>query len=385
MKKVILDEFCKVCKYHRKHAIRLLNGVPPEDRKDSERTKENTYLNQTITILQAIWEAAGFPWSTRLKAIIPLWLPWIRKHYPVTPEIKQQLLAISSATIDRRLKDIKERAKKRIYTTTKPGYLLKSKIPVKTDSWDVHKPGFTEIDLVAHCGSSLEGTFINSLNCVDIHTTWTETRALLGKGQMATFKALQEIKDSLPFELKGIDPDNDGCFINYHLWDFCKEQKIQFTRSRPYKKDDNAHIEQKNWTHVRKIFGYMRYESETALSSMNDLYCNELRWFQNFFQPSVKLIKKTRVGSRLIRIYDKPKTPFQRLCACKSVKKENILELKKLYSTLDPFQLSKTIDKKLNAIYHMSTKRPNIQKTFEERLYADIKKNINAYDFSNVA
>ncbi len=241
-----------------------------------------------------------------------------------------------------------------------------------------------EIDLVAHCGSSLDGLFINSLNCVDIHTAWNETRAILGKGQMATFKALQEIKDSLPFELKGIDPDNDGCFINYHLWNYCKEQNIQFTRSRPYKKDDNAYIEQKNWTHVRKIFGYIRYESEEALHAMNDLYHNQLRQFQNFFQPSVKLIKKTRIASRLVILYDKPKTPFQRLCTCKSVDKNKIIELKRIYASLDPFQLSKTIDNKLNLIYHMAEKRTIIKRTFEERLYTDIKKDFSHSFYSNL-
>lgn len=158
--------------------------------------------------------------------------------------------------------------------------------------------------MVSHSGSSAAGDFIQSLNCTDIHTTWTETRAVMGKGQALTLDAISDIKNSLPFALLGIDSDNGSEFINYHLKRFCDNNKIQFTRSRPYKKDDNAHIEQKNWTHVKKIFGYQRYDTKYALNLMNDLYSNELQLFHNFFQPSVKLVRKIRIGSKLKRIYD---------------------------------------------------------------------------------
>jgi len=204
----------------------------------------------------------------------------------------------------------------------------------------------------------------------------------MGRGETQALNALQEIKNSLPFPLLGIDPDNDQAFINYHLLKFCKMHKIQFTRSRPYKKDDNAHIEQKNWTHVRKIFGYSRYDSEAALQLMNDLYRNELRWFMNFFQPSVKLIKKIRIGSKIKRIYDKAKTPFQRLCECKNVNHDKIKELRKLFLSLDPVELSETIEKKLNKIYQLRTTKIKILKSPEERMDAEILKDLSKYGYS---
>jgi len=383
-KNKILDEFCEVCNYNRKYAIRKINGRHPRDPAIKRKPKEYKYLKQTITALELIWEAAGYPWSSRLKSMIPLWLPWAKKHYTIYPEVEQQLLKISSATIDRRLKDKKDNIRKRIYTTTKPGYLLKHQIPIRTGLWDVKIPGFMEIDLVAHCGTTTEGNFINSLNCVDIHTTWTETRAIMGRGQRPALAAMEEIRNSLPFELKGIDPDNDYVFINQHIKNFCDKNKIQFTRSRPYKKDDNAHIEQKNWTHVRKIFGYLRYDSEPALKAMNDLYCNELRWFQNFFQPSVKLIEKVRVGSRLKRVYDGPRTPFERLCECSSNNDPKIIELKQTFEKLDPFQLSKTIDKKIQAIHNMGTTKIKTKRTFEERIYADLKQDLAYARYTNL-
>lgn len=358
----ILDEFCKVCAYNRKYALRLINA-PLRSKKTSQKTRKPNYKYsvETIDILAEIWKAAGFVWSKRLIAVIHLWLPWAKKHFRISKETEKQLLSISSSTIDRRFKHVKYLSKTKIYGRTKPGSLLKHQIPIKTDNWDVKVCGFLEIDLVSHSGSSASGNFIYSLNTTDIKSTWTDTRAILGKSQAATFKALREIEDSLPFSLKGIDPDNDSAFINYHLYEYCNKNHIQFTRSRPYKKDDNAHIEQKNWTNVRKIFGYVRYDSREALNAMNDLYRNELRWLLNFFIPSVKLIKKTRIGSRYKRIYDKPKTPFQRLCESGDADSKKIKELKKLFNSLDPFELSKTIDKKLDKIFKLASNIKDIE------------------------
>ena len=240
-KKQILDEFCEVCDYNRKYAIRLLNDPPPEDSRNCKRKRNYQYTPQTISILEAIWEASGYLWSQRLKAALPLWIPWARQRFHITSETEKQLLSISPATIDRRLKTKKYRIKKRIYSSARPGYLLKHQISIKTDSWDVDKPGFLEVDLVSHSGSRAAGEFIYSLNCTDIHTTWTETRAVMGRGQAMTLNAFKDIKKSLPFTLRGIDSDNDGAFINYHLKRFCDKYEIQFTRGRPYKKDDNVH------------------------------------------------------------------------------------------------------------------------------------------------
>jgi hypothetical protein len=271
--------------------------------------------------------------------------------------MQKQLLSISPATIDRRLKAKKHQLKKRLYGRTKPGTLLKHHIPIKTDSWNVKIPGFTETDLVSHSGNSASGEFIHSLNVTDIHSTWVETRAVMGKSQIGVLDAMKDIQQALPFKLLGIDSDNGSEFINYHLKTFCDQNKIQFTRGRPYKKDDNAHIEQKNWTHVRKIFGYERYDSKQAVEAMNDLYRNELRILQNLFLPSMKLLEKTRIGSKLKRRYDKPKTPLERLLNCPQNNPLNIQELKNLRNTIDPFALAKGVEQKLERIYHMANPR----------------------------
>jgi hypothetical protein len=208
-KQVILSEFCANTGYHRKHAIRLLNGPRPEQGPvRPKRRRRLRYSQETLGVLTAVWEAAGYPWSVRLKALLPLWLPWIRKRYRVRPEIEKQLLGISARQTDRRLKAQKTQRRRRIYGRTKPGYLLKHQIPVKTDSWDVTRPGFTEVDLVSHSGNSGAGEFAHSLNVTDIHTAWTESRAVLGRSEGAVQRALNEIAGVLPFPLLGVDSDN---------------------------------------------------------------------------------------------------------------------------------------------------------------------------------
>jgi hypothetical protein len=367
----ILDEFCQVCSYNRKYAIRLLNGPAPQKPKAATaKGRRPTYGAKVILSLTVIWEAAGYPCSARLKALLPLWLPWAIKRLTLSAEVQKQLLSISPATIDRRLKPKKRQLKKRLYGRTKPGTLLKHHIPIKTDSWDVKTPGFTETDLVSHSGNSAAGEFIHSLNVTDIHSTWVESRAVMGKSQIGVLHAMKEIEQALPFKLLGIDSDNGSEFINYHLKTFCDQNKIQFTRGRPYKKDDNAHIEQKNYTHVRKIFGYLRYDSQSAQKAMNDLYQNELRILQNLFLPSMKLMKKTRVGSKLQRRYDKPQTPLERLLNCPQADPVKTQELKRLRDKTDPFELAKRMEQKLERIYQLANHRispspqptePNVQ------------------------
>ena len=362
----ILEEFCKVCGYNRKYAITKLNGRFPGPKTSAKRHQRSSkYTSQALSILQAIWEASGYPWSVRLKALLPLWLPWAKKHFSISPPIERQLLQISARQIDRRFKARKTQLRRRLYGRTKPGTLLKHHIPIKTDSWNVTTPGFTETDLVSHSGNSEKGEFVHSLILTDIFSTWVEARAVMGKGQIGVLNAMQEIEQTLPFKLLGIDSDNGTEFINYHLKAFCDQREIQFTRGRPYKKDDNAHIEQKNWTHVRKILGYLRYDSQPALNAINDLYQNELGWMMNLFQPSVKLVKKTRLGSKLKRIYDKPTTPLDRLRASNSADPAKLEERKKLRASLDPFKLSQIIDQKLDRIFELANQRhsppPDIQ------------------------
>jgi len=358
IKHIILDEFCANSSYNRKYAIRKLNGHPPaKSHSTHRRRRKHIYGLQVISIVAAVWEAAGYPCSTRLKTILVLWMPWIRKRFCVTPNLEGQLLSMSARQIDRRLKNKKAQIGKRIYGRTKPGTLLKHHIPIKTDNWDITTPGWTEVDTVSHSGNNAEGKFAYTINQTDILTTWVESRAVLGKGEDVMVDGLNEMAAAMPFTVKGIDSDNGSEFINWHLWRYCKRNGIQPFRGRPYKKDDNAHIEQKNWTHVRKLMGWDRYDTQEAVDAMNNLYRNELRLFMNLFMPSMKLLKKERIGSRLKRVYDKPMTPFERVIASKQGNPKKVEELKKFYSILNPFELAKTIEDKLERIFRLSNRR----------------------------
>jgi len=334
-----------------------------------ERKRKKRYGYEVLSIVEKVWKTANYPWSVRLKEIIRLWMPWIKRRYRITPQIEKKLFSISASIIDRDLKQKKNKLKRRIYGRTKPGTLLRHKIPVKTEHWDVKHPGFEEADLVSHSGESGFGEFIYSLNLTDICTQWVETQAVMGKGQIAILDAIEKISQRLPFKILGIDSDNGSEFINNHLWNYCKRGNIQFTRSRPYKKDDNAHIEQKNWTHVRKFMGWDRYDSPEALNAMNDLYEKELPLFMNLFQPSVKLIKTVRKGSRKIRIYDKPQTPLDRLLSTYCLSKPKQEELLALRTKLDPFKLAETVNHKLERIWdlaHYRYKPKDIKKSTKD-------------------
>jgi hypothetical protein len=314
------------------------------------------YGPDVVTALRAIWTAAGYPWSVRLKALLPAWMPWARRRLRLTPATEQAVLRISARQIDRRLQPYKRELRTRMYGRTKPGTLLKHHIPVQTERWNVSQPGFTEIDLVSHSGDSGDGEFLHSLNVTDIHTTWVETHAVMGKGQERVRQALEAITDALPFTLRGIDSDNGSEFINDHLYRYCRARDIQFTRGRPYKKDDNAHIEQKNWTHVRKLVGYVRYDSAAALTAFNALYA-DLRLWQNLWLPSVKLMKKTRVGSRVRRQYGPPQTPFERVQACPDADPAKVAHLAHLHATEDPFTLAARIDRQLPRLFALANHR----------------------------
>jgi hypothetical protein len=357
-KQKMLDAFCQVCDYNRKYAIRKLNGPAPsaKPKRVRRRPRSETYRKQVISILHEVWEAAGDPWSVRLKALLPLWWPWIEQRFPLTPERTDQLLAISPRQIDRRLPPFKTQLRKRIYGRTKPGTLLKHQIAIRTTHGEVHEPGWVEIDLVSHSGSSAAGEFIYSLNLTDIFTGWVETYAVLGKGQRGVVAALDELARRLPFVLKGIDSDNGGEFINAHRLAYSEQHHLEFTRGRPYKKDDNAHIEQKNWTHVRKLLGWQRYDSLRALKAINAVYAHDLRLMMNWFQPSVKLESKKRVGSRLVRHYTAAKTPLDRLPQSKAVQ-----VLKEERQKLDPFELALSIEQQLTAIWELANEHHSPQ------------------------
>lgn len=359
-KGVILDEFCKVCGYNRKYAIRLLCGAPPVIKSDrAPRKRERFYSEKALEIMERIWRASGHLCTERLKEALPWWMPKARSRFAITPALEKELLSISARQIENRLRGKKREIKKRFYGTTRPGMLLKNMIPIRTSNWDIRVTGYVEMDTVAHCGNSLYGTFIWTLTVTDIQTGWTERVAVMGKGRVGMLNGVKVIKKALPFRLRGMDSDNGEEFINYHFLDFCVKSRprIEFTRGRPNKKNDNPHVEQKNWTHVRQIFGWDRYDCEAALKAMNDLYSDELRLFQNLFQPSLKLKEKIRIGSKVRRRYEKAKTPLQRVIESGKYDRAKVKRLKELVASVDPFELSESIDRKLESIYKMASQR----------------------------
>lgn len=355
-KTIILDEFCAASGYHRKHAIRLLRTFKRFTKpKPKKRGRLPVYHHQEIlTPLTQIWLAANLPCSKRLKAVLSLWLPgYSRSFGELTPQVTKALLAISPATIDRLLTPVKSHYQGRGRATTKPGTLLRKQIPLATNQWDESRPGFLEADTVAHCGQSLSGMFAYTIDCVDIATTWTEQRAVWGKGESGVLEQIKSIEHSLPFPLRGFDSDNGSEFLNYHLLRHFthRKQPIHFTRSRAYHKDDNAHVEQKNWTHVRQWLGYHRLDNPAVVPLLNNLYTQEWRLFHNFFCPSVKLISKERVASKTIKRYDTPQTPYQRIMTSPHVADSVKCTLTAQIATLNPFHLRKVIEQKLKAIF----------------------------------
>ncbi len=271
----------------------------------------------------------------------------------LTSHTREQLLAISAATIDRKLADCRRREKPRGISTTKPGSLLKKQIPVRVYTpWDEQKPGFVEIDLVAHCGESSGGEYINTLTAVDVATGWTETQPVLNKGQKAVFEALQQIKTRLPFPLLGIDSDNGTEFINGHLLRYCQQHSLTFTRCRAYHKNDQAHVEQKNYGLVRQVIGYDRYQGEEALGQFGRVYALS-RVQYNGVLPMMKLVSKTREGAKLKKEYDAPTTPFERAVTAQVVGEEAKQMFEQLLGERGPLALKRSIDAEVQRLWHL--------------------------------
>jgi hypothetical protein len=351
-KSQILNEFCATSGLHRKHVIRLLTRTALGWReKPAGRGKHYDPIQLTPPI-KAIWLATDQMCGKRLKSAIPLWLPHYEKTCPVTDEIRQQLLTISARTLDRLLKPLRSSYPKRM-CGTKPGSLLKKQIPIKTNQWNEGIPGFVEADTVAHCGTSLAGNFAWSITLTDIYSGWTENAAVWNKGAHGVLVQLRLIEQRLPFTLLGFDSDNGSEFLNYHLVKHFQEREnpIQFTRSRPYHKGDNAHVEQKNWTHVRQLFGYYRYENPELVIFMNDLYANEFSLLHNYFYPAMKLQDKVRIDSKIKKHYDLPQTPYQRLMNSNAISELQKEKLRQTFESLDPFDLQKRIQNKLKNIF----------------------------------
>ncbi len=352
----ILKEIVTDLGIHPKSANRLVRSELSKPRK----LKDPLYIYSkcTIFLLEQIWLNNDRPSSTLLKAAISDYLPRLKERYLVDPATEAQLQKISARTIDRRLIKRKKAHLLKISSTTKPNRRLYNTIPIRTCSRHIKQPGHLELDTVAHCGFHNVGEYIRTVNSVDIDTAWIERRAVLGKGARGVCNAISEIIDTSPFTIHELDTDNGDEFLNFYLFNFCTATGLKHYRSRPYKKNDQAHIEQKNSTHVRRIFGRIRLDSNEVLQLMNNLYKNELRLFHNFFKPSQKLLKKTFVGPKTIRKFEKvPLTPYRRILKSKHVHQETKNKLTAIFESLDPFKLRKVIDKKLAHIFQLQHRR----------------------------
>jgi hypothetical protein len=356
-KQKMLDEFTFSTGYHRKYAIRVLkNQVQVQNHlKGKTKTYKTIYGGEMVQALEQIWEIYGQICSKRLQPILPEAIKVLErcKEIEISKDTKELLLKISSASIDRCLRPIRIKSPHGL-STTKPGSLLKSLIPVRTfTEWDQERPGFMEIDLVAHCGNTTQGQYLNTLTGTDVCTGWTDVTGLLYRSQETVSKAIHHMRQRQPFPLLGIDSDNGGEFINDLLYRYCLNEKITFTRSRPYKKNDQAHVEQKNWSVVRRTVGYDRWETEQELALLESIY-DDLRLYLNFFQPSFKLIAKERIGNQTIKRYDTAKTPYQRVLERKDISLEAKVRLMNLYLQLNPAELRRRIDQNTAKLWKIS-------------------------------
>ena len=365
-KQKMLDEFTVATGYHRKHAIRVLkNQVQVQNHlKGKTKTYKTIYRGEVVQALEQIWEICGQICSKRLHPYLPEAIKALERcqEIKISKDTKELLLKISSASIDRCLRPVRCKSPHGL-GTTKPGSLLKNLIPVHTfTAWDEEQPGFMEIDLVAHCGNTTEGQYLNTLTCTDLSTGWTDVTALPHRSQQAVSEAIHRMRGRLPFPLLGIDSDNGSEFtlaphasagVNDLLYRYCLDEKITFTRSRPYKKNDQAHVEQKNWSVVRHTVGYDRWKTAQELAILEGIY-DELRLYINFFQPSFKLIAKERIGNKTIKRYDIAKTPYQRVLERKDISLEAKARLMNLYVQLNPAELRRRTDQKTAKLWKLS-------------------------------
>jgi len=380
----ILDEFVELTGYNRRYGGWLLRNIGSKRviyikgrryivvGKDSKgqkgiRKRPVIYDEGVVKELKKVWYILDMPAGKRLapylKEIIPILEE--RKELEIERDIREKLLKVSAATIDRLLKEEKKKWRIRGKKRTKPGSLLKSQIPIRTFAeWNEKVPGFIEIDLVEHSGGVARGIYAQTLDATDIFTGWTETICIENKSQVNVFEGLQKIIKQYPFVILGIDSDNGSEFINQHLIKFCQENKITFTRSRSYKKNDNCYVEQKNWSIVRKTVGYSRYETEKEINLINQIYFH-LRLYTNFFQPQMKLINKTRIGSKVTKKYDKAKTPYQRVIECEQIDKTTKEKLKQIYKGLNPVKLKREIVSLQCKLFELIRKKKTIQKKEE--------------------
>jgi len=351
----ILDEFVNVTGYHRKSAIRLFHrkrqAIPCRRR---GRTRQ--YDVRTVEALKVAWEATDRVCSRRLQPFLPELISVLRGHGErlMTAEVEVQLCQMSPSTIDRLLRPYRRLGGRRPFSTTKPGSLLKHSIPIRTFAdWEENRPGFLEVDLVAHCGESTFGFYLTTLSTVDVATGWSECVGVWGKSQTRVGGAVHEVRRRLPFPFLGLDSDSGSEFINQYLYDYCQRNAIIFTRSRPYKKNDSCHVEQKNWSVVRRLIGYDRYNSRAALEALNRLYY-VTRHYVNFFQPVMKLVAKSRQGAKVRKVYDTARTPYQRLLEAGVLTEAKQRELAAVYGGLNPALLLEQMNGHLERLWQLA-------------------------------
>jgi hypothetical protein len=354
----MLDELCEDFKYERKYAIKLLGGGLPVVSGRVHSGPERLY-DVIEPVVRHIWLCAEQPCGKRLVPILRQWLPFYElRRGRLSYRQRQLVQQISAATLDRLLAPARAKHSGGGRCGTKPGSLLRSEIPIRTGTWDLTQPGYLEADSVAHCGGSMAGDFIWSLTYTDILSGWTEGGAVWNKGATGVLAATQAVEERLPFELLGFDSDNGGEFINHHLWTYMTGRKapVDFTRSRPYHSDDNAHVEQKNWTWARQLLGYGRMENPDLVDPISALYREAWAPWQNFFLPCLKLKRKWRQGSHWRKRYEPPQTAYQRLCAPGILNLKARRALRERYASLDPFDLKEEVEKRLKQILHPNPK-----------------------------
>lgn len=348
----LLDEFCEHHGYERKYAIKLLGEWGRGPKVVVKRPGPEARYGAVSEVVEAIWQSAEQVCGKRLAEALPLWLPHYERHHGrLLPRQRQLLGQISAATLDRLLVPHKAQGRRRL-CGTKPGTMLRHQIPIQGEVWDEQRLGFLEADSVAHCGQSLAGDFVWSLTYTDLASTWTEGRAVWNKGATGVTEQTRDVEAQLPFAIRGFDFDNGSEWLNWTLLHYLQDRRhpIRVSRSRPYHKDDNAHVEQKNWMWPRQLLGYGRLEDPALVQPINALYKEAWGPLHNFFLPSMKLIKKWREGSRWIRRHDRPQTAYQRLLASGQLSPAARRQLRDWSASLDPFALAADVERRLRKI-----------------------------------
>ena len=347
----ILDAFCLATGYHRKYAIAILRGRKRVAVR-SRRRRRRRYVSAFDDALRICWEASGYLCAERLQPFLSELAPLLIQHgqLHIDEPTRRLLESASVSTVERRLHGFRRSSVGRRMAQTKPGGLLRRRIPAVVGHWrDDDVPGYLEIDLVSHSGEVAVGTFLFTLSAVDLSTGWTERIPIMGKGQRGVVAAIERMREQLPFRLRGLHPDTGSEFINHHLFAYCQEHHVEFSRSRPYHKNDNAHVEQKNWTLVRRLIGYQRLDTPEQQVWLDALYTDLLRPYANCFQPVMKLVGKESVGTRVRRVYDTPTTPLRRLLLSHAGDIARLQPLVDLYTTTSPLTLKRRLDRRLAA------------------------------------